>query len=127
MTGAAHVVVYAVDPGKVAEFYVEVCGLRRLTEDDEVLTLGSEVWTLHLVRVPAAIAQTIELGDPPLRRSGTPIKLGFEVASLDVAARAVPRVGGQLASEEHGADGTRFSDVLDPEGNVVQLRQAPPA
>ena len=57
------------------------------------------------------------------RGGGAPLKLAFQVASIDVAAARLSRLGGQLDDAE-----TRWSfsgfvrcDAVDPEGNVIQL------
>ncbi|MEP7026864.1 MAG: hypothetical protein ABJB47_24255, partial [Actinomycetota bacterium] len=49
----------------------------------EFCVLVSGGWELSLVCVPAAIAATIVITDPPQRREDTPVKLAFEVASVE--------------------------------------------
>jgi predicted enzyme related to lactoylglutathione lyase len=76
--------------------------------------------------VPPATAAALVITDPPERRAGTPVKLTFEVATIEALRPAVTAAGGQLDPAERAWEfrGQRHLDCLDPEGNVVQLRQA---
>jgi predicted enzyme related to lactoylglutathione lyase len=62
---------------------------------------------------------------PPVRREQTPIKLVFDVADLDQAGSSVVAAGGRIdpADASWKFDGRLHLDCLDPEGNVLQLRQ----
>jgi len=93
------------------------------TEADHVV-LESPALQLVIVAIPAAIAAAIEIAEPPLRRTDTPIKLAFSVASLDAARKAAPLFGGELnpVEREWVYQHHRVCDGHDPEGNVVQFR-----
>jgi len=82
----------------------------------------SDRWELTLVAVPERVAATLELTDPPRRRSQTPIKLAFAVASLVDARSAAPAVGGVVDDAEWIFNDAVVCDGQDPEGNVVQFR-----
>jgi predicted enzyme related to lactoylglutathione lyase len=120
-------VLYASDVPRLQTFYESVCGLEVAESTPEFVTLTSETWELTLVAVPEAVAATIGVTDPPRRRTRTPIKLAFGVASLAEARSAAAAAGGVVDSAEWVLDGAVVCDGHDPEGNVVQLRTARPA
>lgn len=100
-------------------FYEGCFGLTVIDVADDYCELRSEAWRLTLVRSPAADPVTI----PAIRRETTPIKLAFDVTSIDSLRPVVTRLGGRVdpaetAWEFHDA---LHCDLLDPEGNVVQL------
>ena len=65
------------------------------------------------------------VSDPPARREGTPIKLGFLVPSIAAGRVAAPDLGGAIDDVEDEWDwlGRRHCDGHDPEGNVIQLQE----
>ena len=81
---------------------------------------------MFIVRVPEAIATSITITSPPQRREDVPVKLFFVVPDLAVARERAVALGGELnpASREWEFQGYRVCDGVDPEGNVVQLRQS---
>lgn len=91
----------------------------------EFCVLKSEDWELSLVCVPEAIKNTIVIVDPPERRESTPVELAFDVANIEGLRRVVTDTGGQLGPTASAWEFRTFLhlDCLDPEGNVVQLRQ----
>jgi predicted enzyme related to lactoylglutathione lyase len=122
----AAAVLYVKDLPGMREFY-ETCFSLRVASplEDEACVLESEDWELALVAVPTDVAETVVISIPPKPRTATPIKLAFEVASLEALRRAVLAAGGQVDILEWSWEfrGRLHLDVLDPEGNVVQLRQ----
>jgi predicted enzyme related to lactoylglutathione lyase len=87
--------------------------------------LASFDWELSLVRVADRLAAAVVITDPPLRREDTPIKLVFDVADLDEVVSLVVAAGGQIdpADAVWKFRDRLHRDCLDPEGNVLQLRQ----
>lgn len=72
------------------------------------------------------IAAGITLTEPPRPREATPFKPTFVVSSLAEVRRAAEATGGCLKPES-GAWHFRGHTVLDgwdPEGNIVQFKQA---
>jgi hypothetical protein len=82
-------------------------------------------WELSLVAVPPAVAASIVISDPPARRAYTPVKLAFDVAGIEGLRPVVARAGGLVdpAGTAREFRGYRLVDAIDPEGNVVQLRE----
>jgi hypothetical protein len=93
----AAAVLYVTDLGRMRRFY-ECCFGLSLADGprDGFAILTSEAWELSLVTLTPEIAATVTITDPPARRAGSPVKLA------------------------------RHLDCLDPEGNVVQLRERTP-
>ena len=120
----AGAVLYAKSVARVSAFYAGIAGMAVThTEEDHVI-LESPALQLVIVAIPAAVAATIEIAEPPQRRADTPLKLAFSVASLDVAREAAPRFGGELnpVGREWVYQQHRVCDGHDPEGNIVQFR-----
>lgn len=117
----AGAVLYALNRETLAAFYADVFGFA-VVEGFAVLERGG--FELVVQAVPAAIAASIALADPPRRRTQTPLKLVFVVADLDAARAAAERRAGTLdpPEREWRFHHWRVVDGHDPEGNVFQLR-----
>jgi predicted enzyme related to lactoylglutathione lyase len=119
----AGAVLYVKQLDRMSRFYRECFRLRTATRADDHCVLESDAWTLSLVVVPDEIAAAIHLTAPPRRREGTPIKLAFEVPSIDDLRLTVAGLGGRVDPRETRWDfaGSSHCDCVDPEGNVIQL------
>jgi len=120
----AGAVLYAKSIERVSPFYVECCGLRVAHSDVDHVVLESPTFQLVILAIPEAIAASISITTPPVRRENTPIKLVFPVDSIDAVRKLAVRLGGELnpPEREWRYRGTRVCDGCDPEGNVVQFR-----
>ena len=118
-------VIYAKQLATLRRFYQATTGLALVQEADGHLVLASPAFELVLVAMPAAIADTLHIASPPLRREDTPIKLVFVVDSLARIRDLAATLGGELnpAGQEWIFGGQRVCDGHDPEGNVLQFRQ----
>jgi predicted enzyme related to lactoylglutathione lyase len=125
----AGAIVYAKDIQRLARFYAEVADLEVMHEVADHVVLESETHELVIVAIPAATAARIVIATPPVRRENTAFKLSFAVASLADARAAAKAAGGELNSPEKEWDfqGLRVCDGCDPEGNMIQVREVPPA
>ena len=121
----AQMVLYAKNLVSMQAFYQGVFLLTVETAAADHVVLASPACQLILVEVPAAIASTIHIADPPARRSETPFKLVLEVESIAAARNAALGWGGRVdpVEREWTFQGRRVCDGHDPEGNVVQFRQ----
>ena len=121
----AGAVVYAKSIGRVSAFYSGAAGLEVAHVETDHVVLESPVLQLVVVAIPERIAASIELAVPPVRRTDTPIKLVFTVASISAARAAARSFGGELnpPDREWQFRGFKVCDGHDPEGNVVQFRE----
>jgi len=124
----AGAIVHAKDIARLSQFYAAVTGLEIVHEVDDHVVLESETHELVIVAIPAATAARIVIATPPVRRENTAFKLSFVVDDLAAARAAVRAAGGDLNPPEKEWDfqGQRVCDGCDPEGNMIQLRAAPP-
>lgn len=126
---AAAAVLYVKDMRLMRTFYERCLGMSTAeSEGDDFCILRSDDWNLSLVSVPEAVAATFVITDPPERREDSPVKLAFEVTSIEELCSVVIDTGGRIDPIESAWEfrGYRHLDCLDPEGNVVQLRQRVP-
>jgi hypothetical protein len=108
------------------EFYGNVSGWS-VTSADGYSTLDATDFQLVIVEVPADIAATLTIGDPPARRVNSPIKLAIPVSSIADIRAAAPGRGAMVdpVDSEWYFGSTLVCDGHDPEGNVFQLRELP--
>jgi predicted enzyme related to lactoylglutathione lyase len=123
----AGAIVYAKDVARLSQFYAAVAGLEIVHEVDDHAVLESETHELVVVAIPAVTAARIVIATPPVRRENTAFKLTFLVDSLAEARTAARAAGGDLDApgKEWDFQGLRVCDGCDPEGNMIQLREAP--
>ncbi len=122
----AAAVVYCIDEHRVAAFYAALGALSPVESlDGDFVTLESAHLQLSFVRVPPEVAIAFPLADPVQRRSETRVKVVLPVLHLAAARAAAPALGGsvdEVGREWEFRDG-RHMDAVDPEGNVVSLRE----
>jgi predicted enzyme related to lactoylglutathione lyase len=121
----AAAVVYAKNLKRIAEFYEKVASLSLKRAADDHIVLVSESFQLVVVQIPTHLADSIEIEDPPVRRTRNPIKLVFFVEDIAAARDVAHAESGALnaSDDEWLFEGSRVCDGHDPEGNVFQLRQ----
>jgi predicted enzyme related to lactoylglutathione lyase len=119
----ASAVIYVKSIGPMRRFYEQLFDLKTAMSADSYCVLESDSVSLSLVKVPDAIAATIDVETPPRRRISTPIKLAFEVPSIERARSIAVALGGQVdpPTTEWSHGGVIHCDGTDPEGNVIQL------
>jgi len=121
----ARMVLYAKDLASMREFYQGVFQLEVEQSELDHVVLGSSTLQLMIVQVPASIASSIHIADPPIRRIQTPVKPVFDVESISAARGTVRTLRGGIdpTESEWIFQGHRVCDGQDPEGNVVQFQQ----
>jgi predicted enzyme related to lactoylglutathione lyase len=120
-----NLVIFAVDVNKVAAFYQAVLGVSPRpnpgdNKEDLRLCRANEEILIH--SIPAHIAKTIKVQSPPIPRDESAMKPIFDVESLAESLAQVSNNGGVVTEMAFTLDGLTRHDVLDPEGNVIQLR-----
>ena len=118
-------VLYAKDLDQLTKFYVALGGQIVDREDGEFSIIGGHETELTIVQAPPHIAAGIVIEEPPVPRSETPLKPVIHVRSLKDAAQALSACGGRIqpGSGQWVFRNMLIQDVVDPEGNIAQLRQ----
>ena len=119
------VVLYAKDLDRVVAFYSAVLGFQASDRDESHVVLESRSAQLVVVRIPDRIASSIDISVPPARRADAAIKPFFMVPSVAAARASAEAFGGMVNSpdKEWTFQGCTVCDGLDPEGNVIQMRE----
>jgi predicted enzyme related to lactoylglutathione lyase len=115
-------VIFSVDVRRLVAFYEDILGATPTFEPSGDVRLLSEREEVLIHAVPAQIAKTIDIQTPPKPREQSAIKPVFDVASLEAALAQVVERGGVATGRTFSIDGLTRHDVLDPDGNVIQLR-----
>jgi catechol 2,3-dioxygenase-like lactoylglutathione lyase family enzyme len=118
ITGVSHIAVYATDPARTERFYVHDLGAMK--GDDPENPKG--------VRYYLAPTQFVEV--LPIPSGSASINRLDHVAFITTDAKALRNyLAGQKlvpGKVERGGDGSRWFDVIDPEGNRIEFMQPPP-
>ncbi len=119
-------VVYAKNKKRVSAFYRQTLELtvRESEPSLDLLQGGGHAVAVH--SIPRKYATGITIAKPPEPRDGTPFKPTFVVASLAAVRRAIEKTGGFLKPDASAClfRGHVVLDGWDPEGNIVQFKQA---
>jgi catechol-2,3-dioxygenase len=119
-------VVFAKSKKRLSAFYQQTLGLVVEKSDTSHDLLRGHGYEVVVHTIPRKYAAEITIAKPPQPREETPFKPTFVVASLAEVRRAVEATGGYLKPES-GAwhfRGHKALDGWDPEGNIVQFKQA---
>jgi predicted enzyme related to lactoylglutathione lyase len=119
-------VVFAKSKPRVSAFYRQTLRLDVVESDTTHDLLRGHGYEVVVHAIPRRVAAGIVIADPPEPREETPFKPTFVVPSLDDVRVAAQATGGFLKPRA-GAWHFRGHEVLDgwdPEGNVVQFKQA---
>jgi predicted enzyme related to lactoylglutathione lyase len=114
-------VLYVRDLELLAVFYRECIGLAPAETGDGYRELRADGLVLWLVGGRQSPDADTDRDGSVRRRSDVPVKLAFEVGSIDRAAGSIEGFGGTVAQTSWNFAGYRRRDAVDPEGNVIQL------
>jgi predicted enzyme related to lactoylglutathione lyase len=115
-------VIFSVDVARLAAFYTAVLDVT--SEQDRwggIRLIGDGV-EIYVHPVPTEIAEAIVIQSPPEPLEGAAIKPVFDVDSLDLAVDTAVALGGADTGRAFSIDDLTMHDVLDPDGNVIQIR-----
>jgi predicted enzyme related to lactoylglutathione lyase len=117
----AGAVLFAADVERLARFYAEVADMAITHSEPGLRVLDGATMQLVIHALPQATAA----GAAGARHDAW-LKLFFPVASLDAVRLRATALGGRVAPPEQQweARGFRAAEAVDPEGNVVQFREA---
>jgi len=120
-------VIFALNVKTLATFYERVLGVSptpRPGDSKKDIRLGENGHELLIHSIPSRIAKKIVIQSPPIPREESAMKPVFDVESLSRALEQVPLLGGLVTDRTFTLDGQTRHDIVDPEGNVVQLRSS---
>lgn len=116
-------VIYARDLDLLAGFYRRVLGLAQRDAAEDHVLLGDDLREVAIVRMSCAAA-AVPLHPPGRAREAVALKVSFAVPDLEQACAEAVAAGGWF--KPLGAAwcwrAQRHLDGMDPEGNVLQLR-----
>lgn len=120
-------VVYAKSMSRLVRFYEALGFAVSEAEPDYTLLLANGT-ELNLIQAPKAIAESISVATPAEMRTHTPIKLVFLVDSIETTAAQINAHGGRVDRGQARWDFGHYyvQDAVDPEGNIIQLRERKP-
>jgi predicted enzyme related to lactoylglutathione lyase len=120
-------VIFAVNVKALASFYEAVLGLSPAPKPGDTkkdIRLGGKGLEILIHSMPPRISKTIVIKSPPVPRDIAAMKPVFDVKSLSKAEEQVALRGGVVTKVTFTLNGLTRRDVVDPEGNVIQLRSA---
>jgi len=117
ITGISHLAVYTSDAAATKHYYVDIMGAAKMADPES--SSG--------VKYAFSATQYIEvLPLPPSAGVNRLDHIGLNTESADGMRKYLAARGWTVpAHVEHGADGSRWFAVLDPEGNKVEFVQPP--
>ena len=119
-------VVFAKNKKRVSAFYQQTLSLEVIESDTSHDLLRGQGYEVVVHTIPRKYAAGIVITKPPAPREETPFKPTFVVNSL-AHVRSTAEAAGGFLKPEAGAWHFRGHVVLDgwdPEGNIVQFKQA---
>jgi len=120
-------VIFALNVKILADFYKDVLGISptpRPGDSKKDIRLGKNGDELLIHSIPDRIAKSIVIQSPPVPRDNSAMKPVLDVESLSIALERVTLLGGIVTERTFTSDGLTRQDIVDPEGNVVQLRSS---
>lgn len=119
-------VVFAKNKKRVSAFYQQTLGLIVEESDTSHDLLRGQGYEVVVHTIPRRYAAGIAISKPPEPREETPFKPTFVVSSLAAVRAAAEATGGHLKPEALAWHfrGHMVLDGWDPEGNIVQFKQA---
>ena len=119
-------VVFAKSKKRVSAFYQQTLSLDVIESESSHDLLRGNGYEVVIHSIPRKYAASISIEKPPVPREETPFKPTFVVSDLTQVRRAVEATGGYLKPSEKAWHfrGHIVLDGWDPEGNIVQFKQA---
>ena len=120
-------VIFALNVKMLGNFYKDVLSISptpRPGDSKKDIRLGKNGDELLIHSIPNRIAKSIVIQSPPVPRDNSAMKPVFDVESLSIALERVSLWGGIVTEQTFTVDGLTRRDIVDPEGNVVQLRSS---
>jgi catechol 2,3-dioxygenase-like lactoylglutathione lyase family enzyme len=112
-------ILFVKDLRVMRDFYSRTLGLEPIlgTEEKGWVELQAGACRVALHAIPAHIADSISISDPPRPREETPFKLAFAVGDVDTERSRLMALGVTMFDTKAWGS----CDGIDPEGNVFQI------
>ena len=114
--------IFSPDVPRLARFYEAVLAAEEVDPSGSDIRLRTRSDEVLIHSLPKKAAARMVRHVPPVPREDSPLKPVFTVESLPLALQHVEAHGGMVTSRTFQLDGLTRHDVVDPDGNVVQLR-----
>jgi predicted enzyme related to lactoylglutathione lyase len=114
--------VFSVNVPRLAAFYKTVLGTESKEESTGDIRLINDRDEVLIHSIPDKVARDVVITSPPTPREHSSLKPVFDVVSLESALASAEAMGGVVTSRGFTFEGLTRRDVVDPEGNVIQLR-----
>ncbi|MBI1325691.1 hypothetical protein GC170_21205 [bacterium] len=120
------VVLFACDVARVSVFYRELAAMQVAFADDDHVVLSVAGFELVVHRLFGEPEPSQDTSGVVTAREDSYSKLCLPVSDLEEARTTAARLGGSIKPQsfEWSARGFRACDGHDPEGNIIQVRQA---
>ncbi|UWZ86777.1 VOC family protein [Occallatibacter riparius] len=115
--------IYVKDLERMKSFYADLLGIQPTDSTEGWVSFDADGMLLALHAIPAEIAAGIEIAYPAVLREDAAVKLLFEMPDVEAARERLESLGTQTLRRPWQRAG-EACDVVDPEGNIVQLRSA---
>ncbi len=109
-------IVYSKDIGRLAKFYIGFFGMVLLKETEQLISLGKDGFNI-VIHVPPVEISGENFGS---------VKLFLTVDNLALAKDSVESFGGKSLPGEWSNPIFKVCNIVDPDGNHVQLREFSP-
>ncbi len=122
ITGISHLAIYTSDAPATDHYYTVIVGAAKLPDPENPRGVRYAV-------SPTQFIEVLPLPAAPLPAAGSVNRLdhsAWNTTSADGMRKYLAAKGWNVPAQlQHGADGSRWFEVLDPEGNQVQFVQPP--
>jgi predicted enzyme related to lactoylglutathione lyase len=116
-------VIFSHDVRRLARFYEHVLGATAVTEKSGDVRVTTDLDEVLVHSISKKISANMSVQTPPVPRDNSALKPVFEVQSLLSALKRVEANGGVVTNRTFRYNGITRHDVIDPDGNVIQLRE----
>ncbi|MGW8367704.1 MAG: VOC family protein [Gammaproteobacteria bacterium] len=112
-------VLFAKNLEKLVRFYTEALGLTKGASDDSHAVLTCRDFELIIHQIPQPAADHVRIEQPPVRRSGSAMRLDYRVVDLEGSRERSKQLGGIIDEQppEWAQGDANFVLGHDPEGN----------
>jgi predicted enzyme related to lactoylglutathione lyase len=117
-------VIFAAQPQRLATFYAEVLEASVTSSSEQLFDVRGAHAQLTILKMSDEYGEAGETSAP---REDVALKPVFTVSDIALALKAVRENDGVVTERSFHYEGLEHCDVVDPEGNVVQLQSHNPA